>query len=85
MGFNIFNVFKKKQKYGELEMKMREIANSIAESGSLLGESLKSGAFAIKTTTSNNFEIQRLQEIQKRTKKQRTKKKLQKRIDAYEK
>jgi hypothetical protein len=84
MGFNIFNVFKKKEKEtsDELEVAVNSITKNTAESGKRIGEAFKSLASVIKASN-KSLEIQRLQKIQAKTKKQRSKNKLQKRIDSY--
>jgi hypothetical protein len=83
MGFNILNVFKKKkkQKNGELVQMVNDITKNTVDSSEKLGEAFKSIATAINTTNIS-LEIQRLQKLQSRTNKQRSKNKLQKRINA---
>ncbi|KAA9007301.1 hypothetical protein F4V43_02100 [Paenibacillus spiritus] len=81
MGINIWNIFKKKDhksevlemrfNYGETNNKNTQVCSSKVDGKNFLAADHVS------------CEIQRLQEIQNRTKKQRSKKRLQKRIDAY--
>lgn len=83
---DILNLFGKKEKstindknMDELVESLNNISNIFAVSGKTIGIALK----AVGETVEKQHEIQRLQKIQSQTKKQRTKNKLQKRIETY--
>ncbi|ASA22681.1 hypothetical protein [Paenibacillus donghaensis] len=90
MKFNIFNLFSKKEistipvtnkNMNELFDNFNNMAYRFESGGKAIARALK----GVGETVDIQHEIHRLQKIQNRTKKQRSKNKLQKRIDVYEK
>jgi DNA-binding transcriptional regulator YbjK len=84
----LFNLFGKKEKksfsnanddLGSVIENFNIVAQRLASTAETIAEAMRGMSDQIKQEN----EIERLQKIQNRTKKQRTKNKLQKRIDAY--